>query len=209
MLSLLYKDFKLQKIGIRGFIICFIIFFVAADQANIQNHIYRMLVPILVYSYVIIGISYDNYYRVEGVLLSLPVSKKDIVLSKYINILIAVVWCVIITIGIIFVASLRFNISFIDFLSLKRLFLSLCGASFIVVLLIPAYLKYGLIKGKVLTFVAMIIFVGINIIFGVFDEVKFNIFESNYSIIILIGLVIISLLVSYNISFKLYERREF
>lgn len=209
MISLLYKDFKLQKIGVRGLLICLIIFFVVADQANIENYIYRMLVPILVYSYVIIGISYDNYYRVEGVLLSLPVSKKDIVLSKYINILIAVTWCVIITIGIIFVASLRFNISFIDFLSLKRLFLSLCGASFIVVLLIPAYLKYGLIKGKAITLVAMMIFVGVNMVFGVFDQIKLNIFSSNYSIIILVGLFIVSLLVSYSISLKLYERREF
>jgi len=211
MLGLLYKDFKLQKIGIKGYLICLIVFFISADLAdiNIQSYIYRMLLPFIIYSYVIIGIAYDNTFRVEGVLVSLPVSKKEIVLSKYINILIAAVLGAISTFVIILAVSIKFNIEFTEFFSFKRLFLSIGGSAFIVGLLIPTYLKYGLIKGKVLTLVAMMIFVGSNMVFGIFDQIKLNIFSGDYAIIILIALFMVSLLVSYTISLKHYERREF
>lgn len=214
MLNLLYKDLKLQKIGVKSLLVCLIILFVGVNSGNMGNYLYRIVVPIIVYSYVIIGISYDNYFKVEGAIASLPVSKNEIVLSKYLNILIAVGFGVIITILITFGMAIKFNVGIMEFLDLKRLFLSLWVSGFIIVILIPLYLKYGLIKGKVITVLGMAvlgmaIFIGTNIMLGFFDEIKSNIFNSNYSIIIVIGLFLLSLILSYNISRKLYERREF
>ncbi|WBW95737.1 ABC-2 transporter permease [Oceanirhabdus sp. W0125-5] len=208
MLNLLYKDFKLQKMGIKGLLLCCVIFFVL-DQSNIDNYIYGIVTPIIIYSYAIVGISYDNYFRVEQILVSLPISKKEIVLSKYINIIIAAVFGIIIAIALIFIATFKLNIAFSEFLDLERLLVSIVGSVFVVLWLVPAYLKYGLIKGKVVTVVAMIILFVANMIFDAFNNIKHNIFESNYAIVMLIALFLISVVLSYSISSKLYERREF
>ncbi|MCM1992386.1 ABC-2 transporter permease [Oceanirhabdus seepicola] len=209
MLSLLYKDFKLQKIGIKSLIIGLGILFIVGEQSNIENFLYLIGLPLLIYSYVITGITYDGYYKVEGVIVSLPITKDEIVLGKYINLIISMVLSGVLAIGIIFAASLKFDILFGEFFNLRKLFLSLGGAAFFVALLMPAYLKYGLIKGKLLTFIAMFVLFGINTFFSTFDELKLRIIESNYSMVIMIVLFIAGILVSYSVSLKVYKGREF
>lgn len=155
--------------------------------------------------------SYDEYNSWDAYAISMPVSRKDIVKSKYIASIILIFIAVIFTIIISLIIGLIYNnINFQEIIANVLI----CAASIITLeaIMFPLIYKFGVEKGRITIFVGIF---GIALLIG-FLLKNFNVdannfivfFDKYYYLIIPITLIIV-LVISYLISKKIYWKKEF
>ena len=155
--------------------------------------------------------SYDEYNSWDAYAISMPVSRKDIVKSKYIASIILIFIAVIFTIIISLIIGLIYdNINFQEIIANVLI----CAASIIILeaIMFPLIYKFGVEKGRITIFVGTF---GIALLIG-FLLKNFNVdannfivfFDKYYYLIIPITLIIV-LVISYLISKKIYWKKEF
>lgn len=208
MLGLVKKDLLMIKGNIRQVILFLVVFLVLAFQEN--NII--VIVPVFVSMMVFITtFSYDEYNSWDAYAISMPVSRKDIVKSKYIASIILIFIAVIFTIIISLIIGLIYNnINFQEIIANVLI----CAASIIILeaIMFPLIYKFGVEKGRIGIFVGIF---GIALLIG-FLLKNFNVdannfivfFDKYYYLIIPITLIIV-LVISYLISKKIYLKKEF
>lgn len=185
-----------------------------------------MIIPIMVLAMIgMIGMStfnYDETSNSNNYLLSLPTSKKQIVLAKYIFLIGLIVLGALLSFIIIYLASyilVHFNyveevINYKDLLNPI-----LCGGFSILLVIaiqIPSVYKWGAEKGRIQMFILIIIVIGL--VLGLFYLVTKNNINVNYSDIknfiitwgpYLLGLFLIVIyFISYKLSLKIYLNKE-
>ena len=186
-----------------------------------------MIIPIMVLAMIgMIGMStfnYDETSNSNNYLLSLPTSKKQIVLAKYIFLIGLIVLGALLSFIIIYLASyilVHFNyveevINYKDLLNPI-----LCGGFSILLVIaiqIPSVYKWGAEKGRIQMFILIIIVIGL--VLGLFYLVTKNNINVNYSDIknfiitwgpYLLGLFLIVIyFISYKLSLKIYLNKEY
>ncbi len=185
-----------------------------------------MIIPIMVLAMIgMIGMStfnYDETSNSNNYLLSLPTSKKQIVLAKYIFLIGLIVLGALLSFIIIYLASyilVHFNyveevINYKDLINPI-----LCGGFSILLVIaiqIPSVYKWGAEKGRIQMFILIIIVIGL--VLGLFYLVTKNNINVNYSDIknfiitwgpYLLGLFLIVIyFISYKLSLKIYLNKE-
>lgn len=185
-----------------------------------------MIIPIMVLAMIgMIGMStfnYDETSNSNNYLLSLPTSKKQIVLAKYIFLIGLIVLGALLSFIIIYLASyilVHFNyveevINYKDLLNPI-----LCGGFSILLVIaiqIPSVYKWGAEKGRIQMFILIIIVIGL--VLGLFYLVTKNNINVNYTDIknfiitwgpYLLGLFLIVIyFISYKLSLKIYLNKE-
>ena len=163
--------------------------------------------------------SYDEISKSENYILSLPISKKELVIEKYIfSIIIAIlgglIGFLITPIFTNILNNIRSDITLnVDY---KVLFITtLCGIfgiSLIISIQIPSIYKWGAEKGRIQMFV--IIFIIIIMVAGIvyvllktglnINLVNINNFFNKFGIVILLTSLIIMYYISYKISYKIF-----
>jgi len=163
--------------------------------------------------------SYDEISKSENYILSLPISKKELVIEKYIfSIIIAIlgglIGFLITPIFTNILNNIRPDITLnVDY---KVLFITtLCGIfgiSLIISIQIPSIYKWGAEKGRIQMFV--IIFIIIIMVAGIvyvllktglnINFVNINNFFNKFGIVILLTSLIIMYYISYKISYKIF-----
>lgn len=163
--------------------------------------------------------SYDEISKSENYILSLPISKKELVIEKYIfSIIIAIlgglIGFLITPIFTNILNNIRPDITLnVDY---KVLFITtLCGIfgiSLIISIQIPSIYKWGAEKGRIQMFV--IIFIIIIMVAGIvylllktglnINLVNINNFFNKFGIVILLISLIIMYYISYKISYKIF-----
>ena len=168
--------------------------------------------------------NYDEVSKSEKYILSLPVNRKELVISKYIiaisSAIIGAIIGVLLTIIIVNIMnSVRpNNLINLDYDNLFITSLSgLFGIALIQAIQIPSIYKWGAEKGRIQMFI--LIFLMVLIIVGIgftltklginLDVQKINTFLETYGVYILTLLIVIMYTISYKISYKIFIKKDY
>lgn len=218
--GLITKDL-LQLKSYKRTLISYIIIFicVALSQENIDG-IQGMLIIMLTLGLGMFGMAsfnYDELAKADRYILSLPTTKKEIVLSKYFLVIsltvIGAIIGMLISCILIFVIEKQLP----DIGELISFALGgILGIGFVAAIQIPFIYKYGAEKGRLQVF----IFTGIMAfvlggIFFIIEKMNINFSVNNilkilteYLPIILILLTTLIYYISYKVSYKIYSKKE-
>lgn len=214
MLNLIMKDIFIQK----KTLIYALAFTVLASTSffNMSPNGFNLYVlsPIAIsYMCIFFALSYDDKNKSEIVLNSLPLKRTDIVISKYISIIVFAAIAIIFSIfigGIGMIAGLSKFTRFINFYDITRVLATVCIFYSII---FPVYFKFGAIKTQILTvilmLIPMLIFTNPN---SALVE-KLSYFVDNTSrlgqVFFALMTALIFFLISLLISLKVYSKKEF
>lgn len=209
MKGFILKDFLLIKGNARHILLFLVAFGLIALQGNDFLYFVPAFISMMMF---MTTFSYDEYNKWDAYAVTLPLEKKDVVLSKYVGSILLLIVALLGTFLIAFLVGMV-NQNF-DFE--KTLFLLLgCGGSilFIQAILYPLFIKFGVEKGRIGLFVG--IFLGSFLIGFVLQNVSLSIPESvvvflNQYLPWLLGIGLgIVLILSYEIAKRIYLKKEF
>ena len=206
MKGLILKDFLLIKGNARTILIFLLVFGLIALEGN-------YFVPAFISMMMFMTtFSYDEYNKWDAYAISLPVKKQELVLSKYIGSILLLVVALLGTFLIAFFVGLVNQ----DFDIQKALSLLLgCGASILLLqaFMYPLLIKFGVEKGRIGLFVGIFLlsflagFLMKNISLTIPENLTH--FLQLYLPWILLILVFLVTLISYQISKRIYAKKEF
>lgn len=217
MKGMLIKDVKLMKNQMMFFIA--IIFMSIAFSAMWKNPFFAMgYATALVSIFTISTISYDDYENGMAYLFTLPISRREYVMEKYLfgilATLLALVAAAAIAFGIGAVQKIEFSMD--EFVSVAAM--SLVMASFILAFSLPVQLKFGAERSRV----ALLLVMGIAVLIGfltvkateaagvnleaVLDGLFQDSLARTFIILVLIGIAL--LVISYQVSVRIMEKKE-
>lgn len=209
MLGLVKKDLLMIKGNIRQVILFLVVFLVLAFQEN--NII--VIVPVFVSMMVFITtFSYDEYNKWDAYAIALPISRKNIVKSKYIASII--LWAIALLVTVVITGIMGL---FEQNLNYFEMFGMILGCVFSIVLLeaimFPLIFKFGVEKGRIGLFVGVFAIAGLlGFIFTGIDLENatgfIEIFNKYYYILLPLAIIIL-LMGSYFVSKRIYLKKEF
>ena len=206
MLGLIKKDFLIIKNNLKLIIVMLMVFFIMAlgGQFNISFIPTFIIVMLFISTF-----SYDEYNNWDAYAITLPGGRKSIVKSKYIASLFLTLLSAVITVLLNYLISVINNTAVNELIS--SLLGSICAIVIIQSIMYPLIFKFGMEKGRIVLFILVFVMVGVitllkNIIkIPTILVVLFN----NYWFIVIPIILVISLLISYKISEKIYLKKEF
>ena len=210
MLGLIKKDFLLIKANLKSMIIIFVIYIMLAFQGTFDV---TFIIPIIGIMLFISTFSYDDFNNWNSYAVTLPDGRRNVVRAKYIASIILTV-----VLGIIALA-IGIGISYIktNAINLNEIISSLMGTALsnitIISLLYPIVFKFGATNGKIILFAVVFGIGGIVALVSNFIDMTsvINMINGleNYSIIAIPIISVILLGISYLISNKIYQNKEF
>jgi len=220
--GLITKDF-LQLKSYRRTLIIFIAIFILTgiSQNNTEGleggNLLSLMLAVGFGMFSMATFSYDEQAKADTYILTLPVTKKEIVLSKYILVIMSTIIGAFIGTIISFIISYIFSQQLPNIQSLISLALgSILGIGLIESIKIPCIYKYGVERGRIQVFIATIIIA--LLIGGVFFMVEKvgadlpinNVLNmlNNYLPIILIVAIAVMFYISYKVAYKIYSKRN-
>ena len=210
MLGLIKKDFLLIKANLKSMIIIFVIYIMLIFQGTLDATFIIPLIGIILF---LSTFSYDDFNNWNSYAVTLPNGRKNVVRAKYIasTILMIILAVVAFSIGI--------GISYIktNSINLDEIISSLMGTMLSIViinsLLYPIVFKFGVTNGRIILFAVVFGIAGIGTLIARFIDMApiINIINKldNYLLIVIPIIYIILLGISYLISSKIYQNKEF
>ena len=217
MKGLIIKDLCVIKNQMKTLLLV-LAFFIIFSIINEDATFILFLVPFYMIMILITTFNYDEFNKWDSYCNSLPLSRKEIVKSKYI--LFNATSLIALILGIL--ASFIIP-SFIENTTFESLFASIIGVAFgiclVISLLIPFYYKFGSSKGRIMLFLCIVLLallIGAITSLDIFNNKELmNIINSlnNLSLgmftLLLIILTVIIMSISYYISVRIYKNKEF
>lgn len=219
MLNLIIKDILVQKKTIL-FALGYCFFLVFSLQ-SLGGSAPIAATTAIVYVLIITAFAYEDKNKSETMLNSLPISRKKIVLAKYLSIFVYISLAMIayiIASLVIIAIRVPIKVAFISFQGVTTTFLLVAlMASFY----LPVIFKFGYIKAKLFNMVVFLLFFFVpTALVNLYQNPKFNPLISNFlrvfatwsdwqiaSLLAAIALILLSF--SYCISLAIYKNREF
>ena len=216
MKGLIIKDLCVLKNQMKTLLLL-LAFFVIFSIINEDATFILFLIPFYMIMILITTFNYDEFNKWDSYCNSLPLSRKEIVKSKYI--LFNATSLIVLILGII--ASFIIP-NFIENTTFESLFASIIGVAFgiclVISLLIPFYYKFGSSKGRIMLFLCIVILallIGMITSLDIFNNKELmNLLNSlnNLSLgmitLLLIILTSIVMSISYYISVRIYKNKE-
>ena len=216
MKGLIIKDLCVLKNQMKTLLLV-LAFFIIFSIINEDATFILFLVPFYMIMILITTFNYDEFNKWDSYCNSLPLSRKEIVKSKYI--LFNATSLIVLILGII--ASFIIP-NFIENTTFESLFASIIGVAFgiclVISLLIPFYYKFGSSKGRIMLFLCIVILallIGMITSLDIFNNKELmNLLNSlnNLSLgmitLLLIILAIIVMSISNYISVRIYKNKE-
>ncbi len=209
MKGLILKDFLLIKGNARTILIFLLVFGLIALEGNDFLYFVPAFISMMMF---MTTFSYDEYNKWDAYTISLPVKKKELVLSKYVGSILLLAIALLGTFLIAFLVGLVNQ----DFDIQKTLSLLLgCGASILLLqaFMYPLLIKFGVEKGRIGLFVGIFLlsflvgFLMKNISLTIPENLTH--FLHLYLPWILLILVFLVTFISYQISKRIYVKKEF
>ena len=218
--GLITKDL-LQLKSYRKTLIVFILIFVFAGLAQeTTKGVGVMITLMLTLGFGMFGMAtfnYDEQSKADGYILTFPVTKKEILLSKYILIIgstiIGAIVGIIASYIIVFFIDKEFP-NFYDYINIALA--GIFGVGIIEAIQIPCVYKWGAEKGRIQMFVvAAVIILLFGGLFLVIQNNNINLpinnilnIINNFLPIILIIATMAIYFISYNVSYRIYKDKE-
>ena len=210
MLGLIKKDFLLIKANLKSMIIIFVIYIMLAFQGTLDATFIIPLIGIILF---LSTFSYDDFNNWNSYAVTLPNGRKNVVRAKYIASIILMIILAVVAF------SIGIGISYIktNSINLDEIISSLMGTMLSIViinsLLYPIVFKFGATNGRIILFAVVFGIAGIGTLIAQFIDITpiINIINKldNYLLIVIPIIYIILLGISYLISSKIYQNKEF
>ena len=210
MLGLIKKDFLLIKANLKSMIIIFVIYIMLAFQGTFDATFIIPLIGIILF---LSTFSYDDFNNWNSYAVTLPNGRKNVVRAKYIA---STIFMIILA---VVAFSIGIGISYIktNSINLDEIISSLMGTMLSIViinsLLYPIVFKFGATNGRIILFAVVFGIAGIGTLIAQFIDMTpiINIINKldNYLLIVIPIIYIILLGISYLISSKIYQNKEF
>lgn len=217
--GLITKDLLQLKSYRRTLIIFIVVFTMASvtqENKEATSIMFSTLIPLVFGMFAIASFSYDELSKSDRFVLTLPVSKKEVVFSKYVLVVLFTIIGAVIGLAVSIISMIILNQT-IDVLQIINIsLLELLVISFIEAFQIPCIYKWGPEKGRIQVFVIIVAF---SLLSGgvtyLIQNSNIN-FELNNIIntifkflpIIIIAMIGIVYYISYRISYKVYLKKE-
>ena len=210
MLGLIKKDFLLIKANSKSMIIIFIIYLMMAFQGTFDV---TFIVPLIGIMLFISTFSYDDFNKWNSYAVTIPDGRKNVVRAKYIaSIILTVILGAValaIGVGIDYVKTNSINLDE----TISALMGTVLTSVIIISLLYPAIFKFGATNGKIILFAVVFAIAGVGALISNFVDMTSVISMinelDNYELIAIPIISIILLGISYLISNKIYQNKEF
>ncbi len=212
MLGLIKKDFLLIKSNsnLKIIIIMFIIYIMMAFQGMFEV---TFIVPLIGIIMFITTFSYDDFNNWNSYAVTLPNGRKNVVKAKYIASIILIIMLgilsLVISMGIDYVKTNSTNLAE----STSALIETILSTIIIISFLYPIVFKFGATNGRIILFIVVFTVVGIVTLITKFVDMSIVINTINeldkYPYIAIPIICVILLSISYLISNKIYQSKEF
>ena len=210
MLGLIKKDFLLIKANLKSMAIIFIVYLILAFQGAFDV---IFIVPLIGIMLFISTFSYDDFNNWNSYAVTLPNGRKNVVRAKYIAsiILTIILAAVALTIGIGISYTKTNSINLDEIIS--PLMGTMLSNVIIISLLYPIVFKFGATNGRIILFAVVFGIAGIGALIAQFVDTTpiINMINrlDSYSLIAIPIISAILLGISYLISNKIYQSKEF
>ena len=217
MKGLILKDLLTLKNQMRNIMIIIIGFIILSIM--MENYFYiAFIIPFYIVMLVISTFSYDELNNANTYIVALPYNRKTIVKARYYLSLMSIITALLIGAILSFIIP-QFNAN-MDFMStFASSVATIIGVILVISLLMPCFYKFGVQRGRVILFIAiMAVSFLIGIILSLFENSTLKIAEffsalenTNYVILIAGAILIILLIlyISYLFSCKIFKNKEF
>ena len=210
MLGLIKKDFLLIKANSKSMIIIFIIYLMMAFQGTFDV---TFIVPLIGIMLFISTFSYDDFNNWNSYAVTLPDGRKNVVRAKYIASIVLTIILGIISLLIgIGINYIKTNIMNSDEI-ISSLVGTLLSNIIIISIFYPIVFKFGATNGRIILFTVVFGIAGIGALITQFVDMNsiINMINGldNYSLISIPIISVILLGMSYLISNKIYQNKEF
>lgn len=210
MLGLIKKDFLLIKANLKSMIIIFVIYIMLAFQGTFDV---TFIIPLIGIMLFISTFSYDDFNNWNSYAVTLPNGRKNVVRAKYIASIILTIILVIVSliigIGISYTKTNSINLDEI----ISSLMGTMLSSVIIISLLYPIVFKFGATNGRIILFAVVFGIAGIGALIAQFVDTTpiINMINrlDSYSLIAIPIISAILLGISYLISNKIYQNKEF
>ena len=207
--GLIYKDLFLLKeaFPIVALAVLFLLFTIIL---GFSGGFLALCIMLMVFAVKVVEstLIYDETDGWDSFVLTAPVSRKEIVRSKYLLQILFLAGAFLISAVLLLLISLVPMFSGEEWLFLM-LFVGFCYALFYGAVIIPIYLKFGQHTSRYVAFAVLVVVAGLyGATFGITMFLEF----AASTIPLLIGVLVLSLAaygVSYSVSRKIYAKREF
>lgn len=215
--GLIIKDL-LQLKSYKRTLIMFIIIFIASS--TMQEHTRNVLTVMMTLGlgmFSIATFSYDEMAKADKYILTLPLTKKEVVLAKYILVISSTIIGALLGSLVSIILSLAMKTQLPNLLELLELAIgSIFGIGIVEAIQIPFIYKYGAEKGRIQIFIAIaIIAFLLGGIVWIAEKYSINLAANsiingmmNFLPIILILVTAIIYYISYKIAYKIYDQKE-
>ena len=210
MLGLIKKDFLLIKANLKSMIIIFVIYIMLAFQGTFDV---TFIIPLIGIMLFISTFSYDDFNNWNSYAVTLPNGRKNVVRAKYIASIILTIILVIVSliigIGISYTKTNSINLDEI----ISSLMGTMLSSVIIISLLYPIVFKFGATNGRIILFAVVFGIAGIGALIAQFVDTTpiINMINrlDSYSLIAIPIISVILIGISYLISNKIYQNKEF
>ena len=210
MLGLIKKDFLLIKANSKQMVIIFIVYLMLAFQGTFDA---TFIVPLIGIMLFISTFSYDDFNNWNSYAVTLPDGRRNVVRAKYIaSIILTVILGAValaISAGISYTKTNSINVDEI----MSSLMGTMLSSVIIISLLYPIVFKFGATNGRIILFAVVFGIAGIGALIAKFVDMTSIINMINrldsYSLIAIPIISAILLGISYLISNKIYQNKEF
>ena len=210
MLGLIKKDFLLIKANLKSTIIIFVIYIMLAFQGTFDV---TFIIPLIGIMLFISTFSYDDFNNWNSYAVTLPNGRKNVVRAKYIaSIILTIILAIVsltIGIGISYTKTNSINLDEI----ISSLMGTMLSSIIIISLLYPIVFKFGATNGRIILFAVVFGIAGIGALIAQFVDTTpiINMINrlDSYSLIAIPIISAILLGISYLISNKIYQNKEF
>ena len=212
--GLITKDILQLKSYKRTLIIFIIIFTLTSisGEGGIGN-ILAIMLTLGFGMFSMASFNYDEFNKADRYILTLPLTKKEVVLSKYILVICSTVMGSIIGIMLSYIVTFAMNKQVPNIEEIISVGLGgLLGIGIIEAIQIPCVYKWGAEKGRI-QMVILTALLGVIIFVGAKANIQLpanNILNivNTFLPLIFIGLIIIIYYISYKVAYKIYDKKE-
>lgn len=208
MRGLILKDLFILKQNYKTFFVL-IIFFILAMFQNSSAASFTSVINAVFTMMITTTISYDNLAKWDKYALTMPITRKEMVLSKYICSIIFNLIGLVLGIVIVFAMGIIRNN-----LNITEIFISAISSAIVMIIFIslmfPLVYKFGVEKFRI--FLILIFMIPVFFILALSNMTNVGKLIDKWLIYIIISVPVIAIIgfvLSYFISIKIYENKEF
>ena len=210
MLGLIKKDFLLIKANSKQMVIIFIVYLMLAFQGTFDA---TFIVPLIGIMLFISTFSYDDFNNWNSYAVTLPDGRKNVVKAKYIASIILTVILGVATLAIgVGISYIKTNGINLDE-TISSLMGTMLSSVIIISLLYPIIFKFGATNGRIILFAVVFGVIGIVTLIAQFVDMTSIVNAisrlDNCSFIAIPVISVILLGISYLISNRIYQHKEF